>query len=81
MNVWKVFITVLMKRRSVLTLLEVLNVNVLQDTRERMEYAMVCNLSIIQKCFDIIFFRLYLNINKSHTRHVFSFAVTYKSVD
>ena len=32
MNVWKVFITVLMEQRSVLTLLEALNVNVLQDT-------------------------------------------------
>ena len=32
MNVWKDFITVLMEQRSVLTLLEALNVNVLQDT-------------------------------------------------
>ena len=32
MNVRKIFITVLMEQRSVLTLLEALNVNVLQDT-------------------------------------------------
>ena len=32
MNVWKDFITVLKEQRSVLTVLEALNVNVLQDT-------------------------------------------------
>ena len=31
-----------MEQRSVLTLLEALNVNVLQDTWKRMEYVMVC---------------------------------------
>ena len=42
MNVWKVFITVLMEQRYVSTLLEALNVNVLQDILKRMEYVMVC---------------------------------------
>ena len=48
MNVWKDFIIALLKQRSVLTLLEVLNVNVLLDTGGRMEYVVVC-----VYCFEI----------------------------
>ena len=49
MSVWRVFITVPIEPKSVSTLLEALNVCVLEDTGRKVGCVMVCDLSDVYR--------------------------------